>query len=408
MKILFVCQHYWPEPFNVNEVCEELTRRGHEVVVLTGLPNVGMPGNAIPEEYKRKAAKRQERNGVAIERVWLWPRKIGAVNRVLNYLSFWISGRIRARKIANDCDVVIGYQYSPIMQVDPGVSYARRTGSPLLVSCFDLWPESLTVGGFSRSSLAFRWMKKVSRRIYSEADLLAVTSESFFEYFEKELSLSTNSTVLLPQFAENLFRNEVSPESSYDLEKINFTFAGNVGSGQSVETIVRAASRLKDDNRIVFHIVGTGSSLSNCESLAEELCLENIVFHGRHPLESMPSFYKASDVMLITASNNEAFSYTLPRKIQSYMASGKPIVGAIGGESQRVIEEAQCGLCCSAEDSRGLADICARMTELPESDRADMGKRALSYFESNYTKERFFSLLEAELEKLKGTKHGGC
>lgn len=77
MKILVVCQHYWPEPFNTSDVCEELVGRGHSVSVITGLPNTGMPNSDIPEEYKNRQKQIEHHNGVTVYRANLYPRKNG-------------------------------------------------------------------------------------------------------------------------------------------------------------------------------------------------------------------------------------------------------------------------------------------------------------------------------------------
>lgn len=99
MKILVVCQHYWPEPFNTSDVCEELVKRGHSVSVITGLPNTGMPNSDIPEEYKGGYKQIEHHNGVTIYRANLQPRKTGALNRVKNYISFWHNANKLARTL---------------------------------------------------------------------------------------------------------------------------------------------------------------------------------------------------------------------------------------------------------------------------------------------------------------------
>lgn len=181
MKILVVCQHYWPEPFNTSDVCEELVKRGHSVSVITGLPNTGMPNSDIPEEYKSGHKQIEHHNGVTIYRANLQPRKTGALNRVKNYISFWHNANRLARKLNEEFDVVLGYQFSPVMQVDPGLVYARKHHKKMLLYCFDLWPVSLTAGGFSENSLPYKWMAAVSKRIYRKADRIAVTSPLFDE-----------------------------------------------------------------------------------------------------------------------------------------------------------------------------------------------------------------------------------
>ena len=226
----------------------------------------------------------------------------------------------------------------------------------------------------------------------------------FKDYISK-LTGKQLDAAYLPQFAEDIFGgSDATRPEGYAEECVNLTFAGNIGAAQSVQTIVRAAALLKEEN-ILFHIVGSGSELEACKKLADELCVTGIVFHGRRPLEEMPGYYAASDAMLATFANNPTLGFTLPRKIQSYMAAGKPVLGTLVGESRRVVEEAGCGWCCEAEDHRGLALICRRFASLDQRTRDDYGKRALDYYRSHYSREGFFKVLEEELYRLKGTRH---
>lgn len=407
MRILFVCQHYWPEPFNSTDVCETLVSHGHAVTVLTGLPNTGMPGNDTLPEYRNGRRLEETHNGVRILRVKMHPRKYGAVHRVANYLSFWHNANKAVRRLDESFDVVLGYQFSPVMQVDPAVRFAEKTGTPLMILSFDLWPESLVAGGVKRGSLAFKWIKGVSKRIYASADTLAVTSPRFRDYFEDELGLRGIETVYIPQYAEELFANtDVSAPSGYDKAKVNFTFAGNVGAAQGIETLVRAADILSSDERMAFHVVGSGSRLDSCKTLARELGLRNLTFHGRHELEEMPAYYVASDCMLATFSNDPLLDWTLPRKVQTYMAASKPIVSTSMGEARRVVEEAGCGYCCSPDNPEALASLCTKLANLEPAQRVTMGKSGREYYARHFSKKQFFESLERELSNLVGTRHG--
>ena len=407
MRILFVCQHYWPEPFNSTDVCETLVSHGHEVTVLTGLPNTGMPGNDTLPEYRGGKRLEETHNGVRILRVKMHPRKYGAVHRVANYLTFWHNANKAAKKLDETFDVVLGYQFSPIMQVDPGVKYAEKTGTPIMILSFDLWPESLVAGGIKRGTPPFRWIEGVSKRIYASADTLAITSPRFRDYFEDELGLKGIETVYIPQYAEDLFANTDAPApQGYDESKVTFTFAGNVGAAQGIETLVRAASLLSSDDRVAFHVVGSGSRFEECKSLAGQLGVGNLTFHGRHELEEMPSFYAASDCMLATFSNDPLLDWTLPRKVQTYMAASKPIICTSMGEAKRVVEEAACGYCCPPDDPQALADLCARLADLEPAQRQAMGKSGGEYYAEHFAKDQFFEALERELGKLVGTRHG--
>ena len=398
MKILAVSQYYWPEPFNVSEICEELVSRGHDVTVITGLPNY--PEGLIYEGYENIAHRDETHNGVTIHRSWMWPRKTGAINRLLNYESFGRAASKLTKKLDDDFDVVIAFEISPVMSALPAIAYARRTGCPLLLYVIDIWPECLLAGEISRDSAIYRHYAQVSKRIYAAADRLAITSPLFRDYIEKLLNRKIDAFDL-PQFAEDIFeqRDTVAPDG-YQNDKVNLTFAGNVGSAQSVQTIIRAASKLVD-SPVLFHILGSGSELDPCKQLAKDLGLANVVFHGRHPLEEMPAYYNASDAMLCTFANSPILAYTLPRKVQSYMAAGKPVLGTLVGESRRVIEEARCGLCCEAEDHDGLANICRQFLAIREKEKNAMGDNAQRYNREHFSRKRFFRTLESELIALK-------
>ena len=88
MKILVVCQHYWPEPYYLSDVCEELVKRGHTVHVITDVPNY--PMGYTYNEYKKGKNRKQIHNGVEITRTFTIPRRNNVIFRVLNYYSYGI------------------------------------------------------------------------------------------------------------------------------------------------------------------------------------------------------------------------------------------------------------------------------------------------------------------------------
>lgn len=407
-KILFVSQHYWPEPFNTTDICEELVKRGHEVTVLTGQPNYPK-GNIYPG-YENHAIKEEERNGVRIVRVKLHPRKTGPIHRVWNYYSFSWNGMRAVQDLDPDFDIVYSYQTSPVMMANPALEYGRKYGAPVLLHCVDIWPECLTAGGIKVGSSIYNYFLGVSNTIYSSADELAVSSEMFAEYLRQTVGVENSDILFLPQYAEDIFDEEPEMqaelnEEDFPQDKINIMFAGNVGATQSVKTAIQAAARLKDEG-FIFHIVGSGTELEACEELAKVLEATNVRFHGRHTIEEMPAYYARADAMLATFANSPTLGYTLPRKIQSYMAAGKPIIGTIIGASRKVIDEAQCGLCCDAEDPVGLVKVCRDFAALSRDEWALMGERGKEYYEEHFSKNAHFSALEKKFREMKGTKHG--
>ncbi len=396
MKILTVCQYYHPEPFRIHEVCEELVRRGHEVTVLTGLPNY--PMGVIPEEYKGRAHRRETVNGVRIIRVTETPRTPGKAGLARNYVSFVTHGSLAALMMRKDFDVIFVYQLSPVLMAIPAfvAKWTSRTDN-IALYCLDLWPESLTSLGVSRQSLFYRFMKRVSIRIYKGAGVIGYSSRMFRKYFSDELHITVDETKHIPQFADELFSDMRTAPDRFDKNRkeINYVFAGNVGMMQSVETIVKAAARVRNE-RIRWHIVGDGFALEECKRLCDKMDLqEKIRFYGRLPVEEMPRFYDLADAMIVTLADNDMISYTLPGKIQSYMAAGKAVIASANGETATVVKEADCGMCVAAEDDEAFAAIADRMAD--DDDFARLGNNSKKYYEEHFTKSNHIDLIEKML-----------
>lgn len=402
MKILVVCQYYYPEPFRITDVCEMLTQRGHNVTVLTGLPNY--PEGKIADDYRRGKKRNETINEVKILRVYEIGRGKSHIELFLNYLSFTISASLKALFLREDFDVVFVNQLSPIMMGIPAIIYKKKHKKKLLLYCLDLWPESLTIGGIQKGSMIYKFFLHISKFIYKSSDKIAVTSSMFKEYFENTLGMPSCNIEHIPQYAEDLFLANSKESNSKEKKKVShFMFAGNIGEFQSVETIICSANELKEYTDILFHIIGDGSKLEKCRRMVKEFGLSNVLFYGRKPVEEMPQFYEMADAMLITLVDNEDISYTLPGKVQSYMAAGKPIIGAINGETKSVIEQSKCGFCCEAENYLGLAKL---MLEFINSDKKEqMAINSMKFYKENYNKDKFLDRLENELMKLEECKY---
>jgi len=389
MKILVVCQHYYPEPFRIHEVCEELAKRGHQVTVLTGLPNY--PMGVIPEEYQKGKRRLEEINGVKIIRVKETPRKKGKVGLARNYVSFVWHGSWKALALKKDFDVIFVYQLSPILMAIP--AYVAKWFShkkKIALYCLDLWPESLVSLNISRDSSFFKIIKRVSKKIYNGAAVVGYTSGKFEDYFKDELKLKQKNYKYIPQFADALF-SDVGSKSDGNF---NLVFAGNIGEMQSVDTIIRAAG-ITSGNDVKWHIVGDGFALDDCRKLADELKVnDRVKFYGRLPVEKMPEFYEMADAMLVTLSDDKTISYTLPGKVQSYMAAGKPVLAAANGEIPVLIEAAQCGMCAPAENPEELARLALCMKE---SDLRKMGDNSRNYYNENFSKDKHVDRIEEML-----------
>ena len=398
-KILVICQYYKPEPFRISDICEEMVRRGHEVHVVTGYPNY--PEGKLYDGYGKGKHIDEVINGVRIHRCYTIPRETGTVKRMLNYYSYTASSTkyvLSGKCVASDgktFDVVFCNQLSPVMMADAAIAYKKKYKVPAIMYCLDLWPESLIAGGITRDSVIYKYYHHVSKKIYRQMDKILITSRMFAEYLQNEFGIEEDKTEYLPQYAEGIFEPLPAKEETGIFD---FMFAGNIGAVQSVETILKAAELLKDEP-VCFHIVGGGTDLERLEKVKEDKKLENVIFYGRRPVEEMPEFYAKANAMLITLAADPILSLTLPGKVQSYMAVGKPVIGAIDGETKTIIEVAECGYCGEAENAEQLAENIKKFIE-KDTAREVMGRNARMFYEKNFLETLFMDKLENKLDRM--------
>lgn len=391
MKILVVCQYYYPEPFKVHDVCEALAEKGHEVDVVTGFPNY--PMGIIYDGYKNGAHRDEIINGVNVHRVFTVGRRSGFIWRIANYYAYSLAASRYVSKLKDDYDVVFSYQLSPVLMAKAGLKYKKKHRKKLLLYCLDLWPDSLTLGGIKKGSFIYNHYKKVSQKIYNGADRILVSSNMFKKYHDEMFGIRGEKIEYLPQYAEDVF----CPGEPGKRDFLKITFAGNIGTTQSIETILYAAEKLKDE-KIEFHFYGDGSGLEALTDIAKNhLKLHNVTFHGRISLEEVPEKYAESDALIVTLSDNPVLSMSFPGKIQTYMAAGKPIIAAVNGEAAHIIKDARCGFCTDAENVDGLVEC---IKSFSQADKTVLGENARKYYEANFQKDDFIDKLISELEKL--------
>lgn len=388
MKILVICQYYYPESFRINDICKEMVKRGHEITVVTGEPNY--PEGKIYKGYENHAKSDDIINGVNVHRCPIIPRKTGTLYRFLNYFSYPKEAKKYVKNLlASDgkpFDVVFVNQLSPVMMAEPAIAYKKKFNVPIVMYCLDLWPESLVAGGITRTSPIYKVFHWISRRIYRQMDRILITSRMFRKYLVDEFGIQDGRIEYLPQYAEGLFEPLPFKEPG---AVVDLVFAGNIGEIQSVETIIRAAEKLQHRS-LHFHIVGGGTDLERLMGLAEGL--RNVTFYGRRPLEEMPKFYNMADAMLVTLKADPVLSLTLPGKVQSYMAVGKPIIGAIDGETAKVIKDSKCGYCALAENVDDF--INAIELFLNCNQKETLGNNARRYYLENFETNKVMDKLE--------------
>ncbi len=393
MKILVVTQYFWPEEFRINDICEGLLNEGHEVEVLTGMPNY--PDGKIFTGYSTFGPYKENHKGIKVRRIPVIPRgKNSSIMLLLNYLSFMLVASIRILfMLFKKYDRVFMFQTSPITAAIPAIIYSKIKKVSSYIYIQDIWPETFYTIVPINNEKVRKTFKKVCTSIYKCFDKILISSRGFKDILCTS-GVDESKVIYFPQWAEDLYTNKVEIENNEEERDFIVTFAGNIGKAQSVDTIVKAANLCKDNKDIKWNIVGDGSEFENIKSLVKEYGLEDtVLLPGRKPVGEMPMYYSKSHGLIVTLKSEGILTVTLPAKVQSYMASGKPIIASISGEGKRVIEESSSGLVGEAEDYEKLYENVIALYNMSEEGRNKLGTNGREFFNNNFTREKLLKQL---------------
>ena len=401
MKLLVVTQYFWPENFRINDLVTELANKGHEITVLTGLPNY--PDGAIFSEYANNREYYSEYNGVKIIRVPIISRGNGGLRLVMNYVSFVLSAttiglwRLRGKKF----DAVFSFEPSPITVALPAIAIRAKLKIPFVFWVLDLWPETLHAIGVVRSKIVLAAVGKLVSYIYKRCDLILAQSNSFIPQI-KHYAGENSWVEYYPSWSErqtDLVDVTEAPEVEQREGVFSVVFTGNIGNAQDFPAILKAAQILKQYDHIRWLIVGDGR---NADWVREEIqrcgLQDKVIMLGRHPVERMPSFFKHAQALLVSLKDKPIFGMTIPGKLQSYLAAGVPIIGMLNGEGADIIKNSNAGLSCNAGDYKALAEAILTLSEMSAEERHEMAKNGLSLSHNEFNRENLIGKLEQWLE----------
>ncbi len=408
MKILIVTQYFWPESFRINDVALGLVERGQEVTVLSGTPNY--PEGSFFPGYGTFMRANEYYRGVHIIRMPLVPRGQGQGWRlVLNFVSFAVIASILAPfRCREKFDAIFVFQMSPFTLGLPAIVLRKLRGIPVIWWVQDLWPESLTSVDAIRSTTLLHLMNRMVRFVYRRCDRVLVQSRGFVGPVEARGARSAD-VLYFPNWAEALYKpvklEENAPERHEVPDGFRVMFAGNIGAAQGFETILAAAEELKGYPDIHWVVVGDGRRRKWVEERVARLGLRDRVhLLGKRPTARMPRYFALADALLVSLKREHIFSLTIPSKVQSYLACGRPVIAALDGEGARIVEEAGCGVTAPAEDAKALAAAVLDLYRARPKEREEMGRRARAYFEEHFEREKLLDVLEGWMEDLVGGK----
>ena len=406
VRVLIVTNHFWPENFRINDLALGLRARGHEVTVYTGVPDYPegrfYPGYGV---WRRHA---EEYEGIKVCRFPLIPRGRGrGWNLLLNYLSSCFMACLLAPVYCRErYDVIFVFDTSPVTIGLPAIVMRRLRSIPMLFWVLDLWPESLSATGAIRSERLLGVVKWVVRFIYRRCDRILVSSRGFVGNIG-EIGGYSGAIEYFPNWIEPEYVVEDTSGGDDDLPSLptgfRVLFAGNIGAAQDFDTILHAAEIVAGKGDIHWVILGDGR---RSEWVKDEVRRRGLgeQFHllGRFPPETMTRFFAQADAMLVTLRRKPIFALTVPGKVQSYMASGRPIIAALDGEGARLVEESGGGLTCAAESPERLAECVLAMYQMTSEQRDAMGLRAREYAHTHFDREKLFDRVEQMMLEVTG------
>jgi colanic acid biosynthesis glycosyl transferase WcaI len=389
LKILYISQYFPPEmgapSARVSELSRFWVRAGHDVTVLTGFPN--HPNGVVRPEYRKRFWRgfcREPFDGVNVIRTFLLPfpnRK--PYERILNYSSFCASSALAASFLHRP-DVVIAS--SPQLLVGlSGWWLSRLKKVPFVLEVRDLWPESLAGAGVgSEASLMYRSVGNLASFLYRAADSIVVVTPAFREHLlrnwgvpQEKISIVQNgveTALFTPQAGAGELRRKLGTD-----RKFVVSYIGTLGLAHGLDSLIAAAENLQSvAPEVQFMLVGEGADRERILSLAQSKKLTNLLFVSQQPRETIPAYISASDACVVMLRRSEIFETVIPTKMLEFMSCGRPVILAVRGQSERLLERSGGGLCIEPDNPQALCSAIVRLHEQP-SFGEELGRNGRSY-----------------------------
>lgn len=396
-KILVVTQHFWPENFRINDIVEGFLQDGIAVDVLCGLPNYPK-GEWFPG-YSAAGPFEEEWHGARLYRCKEVPRRGNtSVNIFLNYISWpWYAAHALHR-LPGGYDAVFCFNTSPVLMCWPAIRYAKKHHIPFTNYVLDIWPENL-YSVLNVKNKALRAIAQgVSDALYKKADRLIAMSEPLQQRLCQRTGMPPQKIAVIPQYCEDFYAVP-QPDAALQAQfggRFNLVFTGTFTPAQSLETVITAVQDARSRGADMLHLllVGDGMSRAALEAKVKDLHAEDAVtFYGSVPATDIPKFTALADALIVCLSDSPDLGLTVPAKVASYMAAGKPVLASMDGAGNAAVAAAD-GLSSPACDAAALADNLLALTRMDAAQHAAMGQSAKEYYLAHYRRSELLRKLE--------------
>ncbi len=395
MKIIIISQYFYPERFLLNDLVKELSSRGHEVTIVTGQPNYPK-GNLFPG-YSNFSRWTDSYEGCKVIRVPVIPRFKGrAYQLFLNYISFIFSCIVFGlpRVLFKKTDVIFAWGTSPILQSIPAILLKIVKRKKLYLWVQDLWPETLTAVNMIHSKTILNCVALVVKFTYRWTDYILIQSPGFKHSVLKHGG-DESKIHWVPNWS--MAPTEVNktnlPRPIFDKNLFNILFAGNIGKAQSIQTIIDAASILVDNQKIMIHLLGDGSEKKWAQTFVINKKINNINFLDPCPTSEVPYYVQNCQALLVTLIDDKNISNVIPSKIQTYLASGRPIIAALNGEPYKLLLNSGAALVGPAEDPVQLSKNIKILASYTDKQCKDMSEKGKQYYNEFFDRKKVITNL---------------
>ncbi|MCU0527185.1 MAG: glycosyltransferase family 4 protein [Elainella sp. Prado103] len=400
MRILIYSYNYHPEPIGIaplmTELAEGLVARGHEVRVVTGMPNY--PQRQVYEGYKGKLYCTEERNGVTIQRscVWIRPQP-GLLTRMLLDGSFVVTSLVQALRGWRP-DVIL-LTVPPLPVSVPAALLGLFYSCPIVLNLQDILPDAAVHVGLLTNKRAIRVFEALEKFAYRTASVISVITDGFTENLIAK-GISRDKIRCIPnwvdvQFIRPLPKQGNAFRQAYGLEdKFVVMYSGNIALTQGLETVIQTAAQLAHIPEIMFVVVGEKKALESLRQACVQHGVQNVLLVPFQPREQLPDMLAAADVGLVVQKRN-VVSFNMPSKIQVLLASGRPIVASVptSGTAARAIRQSGGGVVVEPEKPESLASAIQDLYLNPAKANT-LAQQGRAYAMQHYSFEKALSRYE--------------
>ncbi|MFQ4145038.1 glycosyltransferase family 4 protein [Chlorogloeopsis sp. ULAP02] len=401
MQILIYSYNYYPEPIGIaplmTELAEGLVKRGHKVRVVTAMPNY--PERQIYEGYRKKLFFTEYKNGVQIQRSYVWIRpQPNLLDRMLLDASFVLTSFIPALN---------GWRPDVILTTSPSLPVCIPTtllgwlyGCPVVLNLQDILPEAAIHVGLLNNKLLIKVFTALEKFAYRTATKISVISDGFIENLLAK-NVEANKLLQIPNWVDVNFIRPLPKEDNvfriaHNLNgKFVVLYSGNIALTQGLETVVKTASMLRQIPDIAFVIVGEASCLQRLQQECQSCGADNVLLLPFQPRERLPEMLAAADIGLVVQKKN-VISFNMPSKIQVLLASGRALIASVpeNGTAARAIRQSGGGIIVPPEDSDALAQAILDLYQHPNKVQT-LGYKSRQYATEQYAFEQALTHYES-------------